>query len=492
MGKIAKQSILTTISSYLGVLIGYVNILWLLPFAFSPSQFGVFRTIQDMALLLVPFAQMGIGHGITRFFPQIKSHKFTFFTFSLVLSLLGFLVVAILFLLFKEQLIQAYAANSPEVIAYLGIVLLITLLSVLNTILESFARSFLKIAVPNFIKDVILRLLVTALIGSYLLAWLDFDQIMWGLVVVYVIVLILMIGYLLYLKVFQLNFHFAAISPQFKKSFLRFSLITFLGTAGSILIMKIDSLMVAAMIGLDANAIYTIAFSIAVVIEMPRRAISQVVMPVIAEKFAENKLSEINDLYKKVAVNQLLLCLLLFIGIWVNIDNLYHYVPNRDIYEAGKWVVLIIGLGKLSDIIFSINGEIIVFSKFYVFNITATLLMSVVVIILNVLLIPSYGIEGAAIASLVAMVFYNLIKYFYIKVRLNFSPFSPGLFKILVLGIVTVAISQFAIPKMEPVILDILIRSGLVTLLYVGAVYFLHLAPEVEDMLNKRFKKTQN
>lgn len=490
MGKIAKQSILTTLSSYLGVLIGYVNILWLLPFAFSPNQVGVFRTIQDMALLLVPFAQLGLGHGITRFFPLVRDYKYTFFSYSLIFSLLGFLGVALLFFLFQDYLVSAYAANSPEVIEYLSIVLMITLLSVLNTIFDSFARSFLKIAIPNFIREVVIRLLTTALICGYLLNWLNFDQIMWGLGGVYFIALFLMIGYMLYLNVFRLNFNFSALSSQFKSSFIKFSLITFLGTAGSILIMKIDSLMVAAMISLDANAIYTIAFSIAVVIEMPRRAISQVVMPIIADKFAENKLTDIHDLYKKVAINQLLLCLLLFMGIWVNIDNLYHFVPNKEIYEAGKWVVLIIGLGKLSDILFSINGEIIVFSKFYVFNITATLIMCVLVIVLNILLIPPYGIEGAAIASLMAMIMYNLIKYWYIKVRLKFSPFSKELLIILLVGTIVLALTHYFIPKLEPVILDIFIRSTVVTLLYITAVYFLHLAPDVEDMVLSRFKKS--
>jgi len=489
MGKIAKQSILTTISSYLGVLIGYINILWLLPFAFSPSQMGIFRTIQDMALLLVPFAQMGLGHGITRFFPQIKDSKSTFFTYSLLLSLAGFGIVAILFFMFQDVIVQAYAANSPEVIAYLGIVLLITLLSVLNTIFDSFARSFLKIAIPNFIREVALRLLITVLIICYIQQWLSFNQIMWGLGAVYFLTLLLMIFYIIHLRVFRLEFSFGILSSDFKRKFMKFSLITFLGTAGSVLIMKIDSLMVAAMISLEANAIYTIAFSIAVVIEMPRRAVSQVVMPILAEKFTENKLGEINLLYKKVAVNQFLLCLLLFMGIWVNIDNLYHYVPNREVYEAGKWVVLIIGLGKLSDIFFSINGEIIVYSRFYIFNIVATLLMSVVVVILNLLLIPGFGIEGAAVASFIAMVFYNIIKYFYIKVKLNFSPFSPELFKVLLVGLVIVGISHLLIPSSDIILLDIIYRSVSVTFLYIGAIHFLGLAPEISDMVKSKFKK---
>src|SRR5690606_16556395 len=152
------------------------------------------------------------------------------------------------------------------------------------------------------------------------------------------------------------------LSSAFRKEYIRYSLITLLGTAGAILIMKIDSLMVSSMIGLDANAIYAIGFAIAVVIEMPRRAVSQVVMPVIAEKFALNQPKEINVLYKKVAVNQLLLCLLIFLGIWANIDTLYLVVPIREVYQAVKGVVLLIGLGKRCDVLFSVNGEIIVSS----------------------------------------------------------------------------------------------------------------------------------
>src|SRR5665811_1373114 len=107
MGEIVKQSLLTTLSSYIGVLIGYINMLWLLPYVLSPAHIGILKTIQDMALLLVPFAQLGIGHGITRFYPMVKKNPFAFFSFSLVLSLIGFGLVSVSFFSVKKQIIQA-------------------------------------------------------------------------------------------------------------------------------------------------------------------------------------------------------------------------------------------------------------------------------------------------------------------------------------------------------------------------------------------------
>lgn len=488
MGKIVKQSFFTTVSSYIGVIVGYINVLWLMPYALSPEEIGIFRTIQDMGLLLVPFAQLGLGHGITRFYPRVKDQQFAFFSFSLFLTLIGFGVVALGFLAFKEQIIQAYAANSPEIINFLSVVLFITLFAVLNSVLDAFTRSFMKIAVPTFFREVVLRLMLALIVSAYLIGWLNFDQLMWGLADIYLFTLLGMIIYMIRNGMFKLSFNWTSLSTPFRKEYIQYSLITLLGTAGSILIMKIDSLMVTSMIGLDANAIYAIGFSIAVVIEMPRRAVSQVVMPVIAEKFALNQSKEINVLYKSVAVNQLLLCLLIFLGIWANIDNLYHFVPNKEIYQAGKWVVLLIGLGKLCDVLFSVNGEIIVFSRFYIFNITSTLLMCVMVVALNLLMIPVWGIEGAALSSLLAMFFYNLIKYFYVKKRLGFDPFSWDIAKIILLGLLVYAVNYFLIPTFEPVILDILIRSGLIVLLYSLGIWAMKIAPDSQKLVWGRIK----
>ena len=484
-----KQSVLATIFSYVGVIVGYVNLLWLFPYVLSPTQIGLFKTVQDIALLLVPFAQLGIGHGITRFFPRLRGKEFAFFSFSLIIATVGFFMVASLFFVFKTPIINAFAEKAPEVNNFLIVALLITFFSLFNSLLEAFCRSFLKIAIPSLIRDVFLRVFMAMLVIGYYFSFYSFDFMIWGMGAVYMLAMISIMLYMKREKIFKIDFNWKRITLPIKKEFLQYSLITLLGTAGALLIMKIDSIMVSSMIGLDANAIYTIGFSIAVVIEMPRRAISQVAMPVISEMFAKNQLTGINALYKKIAINQLLICLLIFLMIWINIESLYHFVPNRSIYEQGKWVVLLIGLGKLTDVIFSVNGEIIVFSKFYTFNITATLFMSVAVIVFNLVLIPHYGIEGAALASLIAMFFYNFVKFVFIKIKLGFNSFTPNVFLILLAGILSWAVSYYLIPTFEAVILDILIRSGIVTAVYLLLLHILKAAPETETMVLQKIKQ---
>ena len=75
MSKVAKQSIQTTFFSYIGVVLGYINVLWLYPYALDTTELGTFRTIQDLGLLFVPFAQLGVGHGITRYFRRCRLRR---------------------------------------------------------------------------------------------------------------------------------------------------------------------------------------------------------------------------------------------------------------------------------------------------------------------------------------------------------------------------------------------------------------------------------
>lgn len=489
MGKVAKQSIQTTIFSYLGVVIGYVNVLWLYPYALDASQLGTFRTIQDLGLLFVPFAQLGVGHGITRFFPQLKSNQSAFLSYGLVFSMVGFALVSTIFLGFKTQIIELFAVNSPEVIDFFGVVLLITLFSLLSSILDAYSRSYVKVAVPTLVREVFLRLLTGILVGSYLLKWLTFPQVMQGLVAVYGFAFLGVLIYLLWLGVLKFDFRWNTFPKGFRTSFIQFSLITFLATAASTLIMKIDSIMVSSMISLEANAIYTIAFSMALVIELPRRAISQVVMPVIADHFAKGNHEEINKLYKQISNRQLYICLLLFIGIWSNLDALYYFIPNREIYEAGKYVVVLIGLGKLFDVVFSVNGEILVFSKHYRFNLIATIGMSVLIIGLNYLLIPIYGIEGAAMASVVVMFLFNLVKYLFLKIKLGFEPFSTETVKIIFVGF-TAFTPGYLNSVFQSPILNIMLTSLLVFGTYLFFSRLLGVGTEEWEWVKNRIKKS--
>ncbi|MFD2037435.1 polysaccharide biosynthesis C-terminal domain-containing protein [Belliella marina] len=485
-----SQSLLSTIFSYLGVAIGYFNLLWLMPYAMTPDHIGTFRTVQDMALLLVPFAQLGLGNGITKFFPQLHKRHFSFFTFTLFLTLLGFLIVSLIFFLLNDPITRAFSAKSSEILIFLPVVLVITLFAVLNSVADAFCRSYYKIAMPTFFREVLIRFLFGVSFLLYLTEWISFDQLIWGIALSYGITLVGTFSYMKLRRIFRLDFTFGELPKDLKKEFLRYSFISLLATTGALLIMKVDSLMVSSMIGLEANAIYTIGFSIAIVIEMPRRAVSQIAMPLISEYFNNKEHSKVANLYKDLGVTQVFVCLLVFIGIWANIDNIYSFVPNKEVYEAGKWIVLIIGGAKMLDVAFSINSEIILFSKYYVFNIVATVVMAIVVIVFNLWLIPIHGIEGAAFASFIALLIFNLVKYGFIAIKLHIHPWSWDLFKIVVLGGIVFGLQHYFFKNSQVGWTDLIIRTLFILLMYLTGAYLFKIAPAIQQKMWKKIKRT--
>ena len=235
--------------------------------------------------------------------------------------------------------------------------------------------------------------------------------------------------------------------------------------AGMILIGKIDSIMVSAMLGLAANAIYTTAFYMATVIEIPRRALSQITMPLISKAFEQNEIKEVANLYRKTSINQLIIGSLLLIGVWINIDNIFDLMPKGENYVLGKWVVIIIGYGKLMDMLFGPSSEIIVLSKYYRFNIILIILLAAIVIISNNILIPRYGIEGAAWGSAFALITFNVIKFIFIFIRFGIQPFDWATLKVLAIGGITLAINTILF-KVNNTLIDIVFRSAIVTIIF--------------------------
>jgi len=114
------------------------------------------------------------------------------------------------------------------------------------------------------------------------------------------------------------------------------------------------------------------------------------------------------------------------------------------------------------------------------------LLAAVVINIgLNMLLIPKYGIEGSAIATILSIVIYNLMKYLFLKSKFDLDPFSSKTLKILGVTVVVLAIG-FVLPKSQMPLLNLVWLCGITFLLFFTTAYRFHLAPELNSFFNKQ------
>lgn len=490
MGVVVRQSVITSIISYAGVVVGYVNLLYLYPKFLDAEQIGLLRTLQDAALLMAPFAQFGLAFSIVKFFPGLSKGPDkgnSFISFALLLSLVGYGVFMIIFILLKEPILSFFKDNATELLNYTHLILWLTFLVMIMTIMEYYSRSLLKIIFPNLLREIGLRLMQMILVFLYYNQLIDFSQFLILSVGTYLASLIILVTYLMTFGGFKLNFQFKTITRQKFKELMSFSLLSFIGTGASVIISKIDSLMVSGLKGLSFNAIYTTAFYMATVIEIPKRAITQSATTLLAKAFEENNIDEVKRIYQKTSLNQTLIGSLLLIGVWVNLANIFALMPNGNFYEAGTHVVLLVGGTKLADMLFGPSSEIIILSKYYWFNIIVVSILALSGLTLNYILIPEYGIIGAAFATAIAVILFNVVKYFFIYIRFKIQPFSFAFIKILLISAFCILINSL-LPKLQYTFVDMFYRSSIITIAFGSlAVWF-----RISDEGNILFRKALN
>jgi O-antigen/teichoic acid export membrane protein len=110
-----------------------------------------------------------------------------------------------------------------------------------------------------------------------------------------------------------------------------------------------------------------------------------------------------------VTHNLLLIGGFILLCIWVNIDLIFHILPNGSIYATAKNVVLILGVSQLILATFSICFTALNYSRFYAFSLLFSLILTISAILLNQYFIPILGMEGAALSNLLSYGLYYLL-----------------------------------------------------------------------------------
>jgi O-antigen/teichoic acid export membrane protein len=143
-------------------------------------------------------------------------------------------------------------------------------------------------------------------------------------------------------------------------------------------------------------------------------------------------------------------------------------------------------MARLFDMLTGINAEIIGTSKYYRYDLVFYVLLGLIGIGANMLLIPLLGMTGAAVAAAISIFLFNTMRYVFIYLKYHMQPFSLGTIKMLLAGVGIIFLSSLVSTKLS-VVPDIILRSGMITVLFVAVVYGLQVSDDVMDMTKKIF-----
>ena len=492
MGFIQKDALKTMITSYLGVALGYLNKAVLFILILSTEQIGLMNLLLSVGLLFAQFANLGTFYTTWKFFPFFKNKEkshFGFIPLMLFIVSIGVIIFTILTFMFRDTFENIYKEKSPLFSEYIMWVIPIGIAYVYYMVFEIYLRSLYKNLISVIVNEILLRLILTLLLLLVWLKLINFHQLVIFQSISYFVPTIILVLYLM--KIGEINRKSTSIkiSKRFKKILLQFSAINYINTLGYVLVTSLDLLMVSQMIGLKATGVYSTMVFFAGAILVPYKSLHRVSVPLVSDYWKHREMDKMQDLYTKFSSVSLVIGLVFFLLIWLNIDPLFSFLPPE--FVAGKWIFFFLIIGKLFDMYCGLNGSILVTSKKYKYDVYFTLLLIGVVFALNLFLIPIYGAIGAAISTLIALILYNAIRLFFVAYHFKMLPFTKNQLPVILLGIMTMLIGSFTIYLSTNPIVQLVIQTSLVSLIFLTPLYFLKLENETVGFIKNMLEKAK-
>jgi O-antigen/teichoic acid export membrane protein len=370
----------------------------------QPAEYGLFYAVFTLVVFLLFFRDLGLHVALARFIPKFEVEKKYHEIKSAIYSTLGIQFLATMVLVVVLGLLTPYLATSyfknpaAEIILYL--LLLYVLTSVLFRVLKAVLQGFqlmLPFASCEFLKNVVV------LIGSLVLLERGFGTL--SPVIAYVIAPLLVFVMLVPVLFKRYKFKDYA-TKNFKlisRKLLDFGVpVTLTGVGGKV-IGYIDVLLLTYFVSITEVGVYNVVLPSALLILFVARSVVSVIVPLVSEMWAKRDTEQIAGLlfamkkFSFVLLTPVILTLVLFAREFITLFFGVEYV-------SGALALQIILIGTLFYVIGSINNGVITAIGRPKIVTKIVGLAAFLNIVFNVILIPKYGIVGAAFSTAVSYV----------------------------------------------------------------------------------------
>ena len=486
MGIIIRQSIKGSIWSYLGVAVGFVTTAYLFPNYLTTDVVGLFGLLLAWSALFAQIASLGF-HGVTaRLFPYFRDkekghHGFLFI--ALIVMICGFALFVAAFYMLKPWLVESNLEKSQLFASYVDLLVPLVFFTLLFSFLDIFNKLLFDAVFGTFLMEFVQRLLILVAVLLFVFDWISLHSLILGYAGVVSIKGLIMFFYLLAKGEldFRPQLHF--VDKKLKKEIIDVALFSILAGIGGNIVFSIDKIIVNQMLGLSATGIYTIAFYFGTLVIIPSRTLLRISGTLIAEAWKRNDVEHITEIYRKSCLNQFIIAAFLFGGIWINIDNILTILGPE--YSDGKWVIFFIGLGYLIDMATGANGQIINYSSYYRMALWFLAALLFFVLALMYLLIPVWGITGAAVAIAGSFLINNLMRFVFLYRKYRMQPFTNRFLLVLIAFGVAYYAGYF-IPQLS-LVWDILVRGSVFASLFMFFIIKLGVSIDLNKLLIRYF-----
>jgi O-antigen/teichoic acid export membrane protein len=209
-----------------------------------------------------------------------------------------------------------------------------------------------------------------------------------------------------------------------RREFWRFSAPRALASVAQLALQRVDVLLVAALGGLAAAAVYAVAGRFVVLVQFANQGISQAVQPRLAEALATEDRAAANRLYQ-TATGWLVLTTWPVHLLVITFAPVYLALFGPG-YASGAPLVVVLACAMLVATGCGMVDMVLAMAGRTSWNLWNVLVALTVTVLLDLLLIPRYGALGAAVALAVAVVVNNVLPLVQVGRAVRLHPFGGG------------------------------------------------------------------
>ncbi len=488
MGVIKRQTIRGSVYSYLGVAIGFFYTILSIKLL-SSEQIGLTAILVAVSAVYSQFSTLGFTKVIERLFPYFrdKDKKHNGFVFlTIAVGMAGFVLSLATFFILKPYIIESNQAKVPLLAKYIWYLVPLIFFRMFSVMLDTYNKMLFDATTGSILTDFVYRVGTLFLLGAFFVNWINFSQFIFGFVVFLSFPAVYLAGLLIYRKQFNLQPHLEFIQPHLRKEMISLSAYGIIGGLSSVALLNIDTVMLNGYYNLSLTGVYTISFFFGTIILIPSKALGKISSTIIADAWKDKDMETIEDIYYKSSINQLFAALLLFILMVTNLHNIFKLLKPE--YSSGAWVIILISLSNLIVASTGSSVQIIGTSHKYKIQTYSMGVLLVLVVIFYMIFIPLWGMNGAALGSLLSVSGASLLRVFYLKRSMNLFPYRITHVKSIAIGLLA-----FAVGKIMPVLpyhflIDLVVRSSAISVVFIGLSYLFHVTDDLNQIVDKFFR----
>lgn len=487
MGIIARQATFNALLGYLGIGLGFVNVVLLYPKVLQEDQFGLTRLLIAIVTVTAQLAQLGAENTVMRYFPYFRDPERAnrgvlamLLLFGAVVSFVAMAVVG----LGHGVLTDIFSDNTGLYDAYGLLVLPLVASEVFFILLRSYSRSLHRTVQPTFLREFVLRALQSVVI--LVQAWkpMSFGSFMVVYTSVFVLCTVLLVVDLYRAGHFHPGWAQRWMPRRLRRSITTYAVFTFSASVAGVILGNIDQLMIGALLkdALPHIAHYSVAFYFGSVIAAPGRALNQSAVPMLADAWKRNDMDTIRSLYARSSLVQTVVGGFLFLMVWVNMGDLFSFLDAG--YAEATPVVLVIAGAYLLSGATGLGAGVISMSRSYRLDAWSSFAMLVVHLAVGFVLIRWLGVLGAAWGTFCSLLTVTVYRTWFLWRRYALWPFALRALWVPVL-VSVLGCAALWLPSFGGPILDMTVRSVLLSAMFWPMAYRLHLLPELSGLAKK-------